>query len=101
MTLPASWCFRLDGRPARGLRERPGRRDVAGRGDRSYQQAEVGSGPAEWLPPAPEVQCRYVGEWVATKLRWQLAADAAELEALKAFADGPCEETVLSYTPAP
>ncbi|MFF5728198.1 HNH endonuclease family protein [[Kitasatospora] papulosa] len=57
--------------------------------------------PAEWLPPAPEAQCRYVGEWVATKLRWQLSADAIELEALKVFADGPCEETVVSYKPAP
>ncbi|WP_327436593.1 MULTISPECIES: HNH endonuclease family protein [unclassified Streptomyces] len=57
--------------------------------------------PAEWLPPAPEAQCRYVGEWVATKLRWQLSADAIELEALKVFADGPCEDTVVSYQPAP
>lgn len=57
--------------------------------------------PAEWLPPAPEAQCRYVGEWVATKLRWQLTADAAELEALKVFAEGPCEDSIVFYTPAP
>ncbi|WP_329075035.1 HNH endonuclease family protein [Streptomyces niveus] len=57
--------------------------------------------PAEWLPPAPEAQCRYVGEWVSTKLRWQLAADAAELEALKGFAEGPCEDIIVAYTPAP
>lgn len=56
--------------------------------------------PAEWMPPAPDAQCRYVGEWVATKLRWQLA-DAAESEALKVFADGPCTDSVVSYTPAP
>ncbi|WP_328974131.1 HNH endonuclease family protein [Streptomyces canus] len=57
--------------------------------------------PAEWMPPAPDAQCRYVVEWVATKLRWQLTADAVELEALKVFADGPCEDSVVSYTPAP
>ncbi|WP_328863067.1 HNH endonuclease family protein [Streptomyces sp. NBC_00306] len=57
--------------------------------------------PAEWMPPAPDAQCRYVGEWVATKLRWQLAVDAAELEALKVFAEGPCQDGVVSYTPAP
>ncbi|MCX4826011.1 HNH endonuclease family protein [Streptomyces sp. NBC_01142] len=57
--------------------------------------------PAEWLPPAAEGHCRYVGEWVATKLRWQLGADSAELEALKVFAEGPCEDTVVQYTPAP
>ncbi|MFB4420621.1 HNH endonuclease family protein [Streptomyces sp. QL37] len=57
--------------------------------------------PAQWLPPAPEAHCRYVGEWVATKLRWQLAADTTELDALKVLAEGPCEDSVVSYTPAP
>ncbi|MEH0407430.1 HNH endonuclease family protein [[Kitasatospora] papulosa] len=57
--------------------------------------------PAEWLPPAPEAQCRYVGEWVATKLRWQLSADAIELEALKLFTEGPCEDSMVSYTVVP
>lgn len=56
--------------------------------------------PADWMPPSPEAQCRYVGEWVATKLRWQLTADTRELETLKAYADGPCEGTVVRYTPA-
>lgn len=44
--------------------------------------------------------CRYVGEWVATKLRWDLTADDRELEALKVFAEGPCEDTIVRYTPA-
>ncbi|MHB0895723.1 HNH endonuclease family protein [Streptomyces sundarbansensis] len=56
--------------------------------------------PADWMPPSPEAQCRYVGEWVATKLRWQLTADTRELEALKVYAEGPCEDTVVRYTPA-
>jgi hypothetical protein len=38
---------------------------------------------------------------VSTKLRWQLTADDRELEALKVYADGPCEVTiVLRYNPA-
>ncbi|MFD5748909.1 HNH endonuclease family protein [Streptomyces sp. NPDC127033] len=57
--------------------------------------------PAQWLPPAPDAHCRYVGEWVATKLRWQLAADTTELDALKVLAEGPCEDSIVSYTPAP
>ncbi|MFB4421605.1 DUF1524 domain-containing protein [Streptomyces sp. QL37] len=57
--------------------------------------------PAEWLPPVPDAHCRYVGEWVTTKLRWQLTADNPEMEALKVFAEGPCEDTVVQYTPAP
>ncbi|MFJ9690438.1 HNH endonuclease family protein [Streptomyces bacillaris] len=56
--------------------------------------------PADWMPPSPEAQCRYVGEWVATKLRWQLTADDRELEALKMYAEGPCEDTIVHYTPA-
>ncbi|WP_127469803.1 HNH endonuclease family protein [Streptomyces sp. B27] len=55
--------------------------------------------PADWMPPSPEAQCRYVGEWVATKLRWQLTADDRELEALKVYAEGPCEDTIVHYTP--
>ncbi|MEU3702229.1 HNH endonuclease [Streptomyces anulatus] len=56
--------------------------------------------PADWMPPSPEVQCRYTGEWVSTKLRWQLTADDRELEALKVYAEGPCEDTVVRYAPA-
>ncbi|MEV6477261.1 HNH endonuclease family protein [Streptomyces sp. NPDC051657] len=56
--------------------------------------------PADWMPPSPEAQCRYVGEWVSTKLRWQLTADDRELEALKVYAEGLCEDTVVRYTPA-
>ncbi|MFD3976348.1 HNH endonuclease family protein [Streptomyces cyaneofuscatus] len=54
--------------------------------------------PADWMPPSSEAQCRYVGEWVSTKLRWQLTADDRELEALKVFAEGPCEDTIVRYT---
>ncbi|MFJ9188565.1 HNH endonuclease family protein [Streptomyces anulatus] len=56
--------------------------------------------PADWMPPSPDAQCRYVAEWVSTKLRWQLTADDRELEALKVYADGPCETTIVRYTPA-
>ncbi|MFJ7416751.1 HNH endonuclease family protein [Streptomyces sp. NPDC098077] len=56
--------------------------------------------PADWMPPSPDAECRYVAEWVSTKLRWQLTADDRELEALKVYADGPCENTIVRYTPA-
>ncbi|MFJ7063532.1 HNH endonuclease family protein [Streptomyces microflavus] len=56
--------------------------------------------PADWMPSSPEAQCRYVGEWVSTKLRWGLTADDRELEALKVYAEGPCEDTIVRYTPA-
>ncbi|MFF8729917.1 HNH endonuclease family protein [Streptomyces sp. NPDC015171] len=55
--------------------------------------------PAQWLPPTVEVTCRYAAEWIGTKLRWGLTADAAELEALDAIAEG-CPGTTVSYQTA-
>ncbi|QNP61817.1 HNH endonuclease [Streptomyces genisteinicus] len=57
--------------------------------------------PADWIPPEPSAHCRYVAEWVSTKLRWGLDADTAESEAVKVFAEGPCEDTVVHYTAVP
>ncbi|MER5552701.1 DUF1524 domain-containing protein [Streptomyces sp. NPDC002793] len=62
---------------------------------------KAGQDPAGWLPPVPEAHCRYAGEWVTTKLRWRLTADNPEMEALKVLAEGPCEDTVVQYRPAP
>lgn len=56
--------------------------------------------PARWLPPAQDRYRRYPSERIGTKLRWDLTVDKAELETLKTFADGPCEETVTVYAPA-
>ncbi|MGA5121680.1 HNH endonuclease, partial [Streptomyces pseudogriseolus] len=44
--------------------------------------------------------CRYAAEWVATKLRWSLAADEAEVTALDEVAAG-CPEQTVTYEPAP
>lgn len=62
---------------------------------------KAGRDPADWVPADPGRYCRYVGEWVATKLRWSLSADKDETDALKLFADGPCEETVVLRSRAP
>lgn len=52
--------------------------------------------PADWLPPSEAVQCQYAGEWVATKLRWKLAADTVEITALEELA-AKCTDTVVEY----
>ncbi|MCX5394055.1 HNH endonuclease [Streptomyces sp. NBC_00094] len=65
------------------------------------QKEKAGRDPAEWVPADSTRYCRYVGEWVSTKLRWGLSADKDEVEALKLFADGPCEETVVIRSKAP
>jgi hypothetical protein len=56
--------------------------------------------PAQWLPPAAEVHCRYIAEWVGTKLRWALSADETEVAALAEVAAG-CPEQTVTYEPAP
>lgn len=49
--------------------------------------------------PSSEAQCRYVGEWLSTKLRRQLTTNDRDLEALKVYAEGPCADTIVRYTP--
>ncbi|MFC7993999.1 HNH endonuclease family protein [Streptomyces pilosus] len=56
--------------------------------------------PAEWLPPAAGVHCRYGAEWVATKLRWSLTADEAEVTALREMA-ADCPDQTVTYELAP
>jgi hypothetical protein len=56
--------------------------------------------PAQWMPPHPDATCRYIAEWTATKLRWALSADQAEVDALKTYARA-CPGEVVHYTPAP
>lgn len=55
--------------------------------------------PAEWLPPAAGLHCRYVAEWVATKPRWSLAVDEAEVTALGEVAAG-CSDQTVTYESA-
>ncbi|MFF6778977.1 HNH endonuclease family protein [Streptomyces sp. NPDC012637] len=64
-------------------------------------RAKADRDPAEWMPPAPSATCRYLGEWVATKLRWGLSADQAEIDAINVYVGGPCNEQVVHYTVAP
>ncbi|MEU3559715.1 HNH endonuclease family protein [Kitasatospora sp. NPDC006786] len=53
--------------------------------------------PADWLPPlGGDVHCRYAAEWVSTKLRWTLAADQREADALIRIAEG-CPATTVVY----
>ena len=45
-------------------------------------ESKGSSDPAEWLPTLPSAFCPYVESWIGTKLRWDLAVDAAEKAAL-------------------
>jgi len=61
---------------------------------------------AEWLPPDPAAWCDYTIGWVATKWRWNLAVDSAEVAAAReVLAADACGELTLDVvkagTPSP
>ncbi|MEW2374372.1 HNH endonuclease family protein [Streptomyces sp. NPDC006656] len=56
--------------------------------------------PAEWLPSDGSYHCTYAATWVATKLRWDLAVDENERQALLGLAED-CPTTTVVYEPAP
>ena len=45
--------------------------------------------PSNWLPIEPDV-CRYIGDWVAIKVRWSLAMDQSEWGRINNLLEGPC-----------
>ncbi|WP_030688895.1 HNH endonuclease family protein [Streptomyces sp. NRRL B-1347] len=55
--------------------------------------------PAEWMPSDGSYHCTYTATWVATKLRWSLAADDTERQALLGLAED-CPATTVTYEPA-
>jgi hypothetical protein len=52
----------------------------------TVNQGKGDQDPARWLPPYGAARCRYVQEWVATKIRWKLTVDSAEKKALTGLA---------------
>jgi hypothetical protein len=65
----------------------------------SSNQSKSDRDPADWLPPAASDECPYLGAWIATKVRWDLAVDPRERDALAADI-GDCPTTTMAYLPA-
>ncbi|GHB27888.1 hypothetical protein GCM10010392_65040 [Streptomyces clavifer] len=101
MTLPASWCLAWTAVRREAYANDQGAAASLVAVTACTNRQESDQDPAEWLPPSLDARCRYAGDRVATKLRWQLTADATEHEAPKVFAEGPSEDTIVAYTPAP
>lgn len=53
--------------------------------------------PAAWLPPYQPYHCQYLADWIATKLRWQLAVDQAERDTLTQATDS-CPDQPIKVT---
>lgn len=62
----------------------------------NVNQAKGDQDPAQWMPTYQK--CRYVGEWVAVKLRWRLTVDTAEKNALTSLAAGCSNVTITVQT---
>jgi len=56
--------------------------------------------PADWLPPATTFTCPYVAMWIEVKVRWSLAVDPAELDALRPLAIR-CADQPVAPVPTP
>ncbi|MFG3180319.1 HNH endonuclease family protein [[Kitasatospora] papulosa] len=55
--------------------------------------------PAQWMPTDDSYHCTYAATWVATKLRWDLAMEEDERQALLGAAEN-CAGTTVTYQPA-
>jgi hypothetical protein len=64
----------------------------------STNQSKSDRDPAEWLPPSAEAECPFLGAWVAAKVRWALAVDDAEHDAIATEIAG-CASTTMPYLP--
>ncbi|MFG1660680.1 HNH endonuclease family protein [Micromonospora chersina] len=60
----------------------------------NVNQAKGDQDPATWMPPYSSARCRYINEWVATKIRWRLTVDTAEKNALTSWANSCSNVTI-------
>ncbi|MFF1378703.1 HNH endonuclease family protein [Streptomyces sp. NPDC058308] len=63
-------------------------------------RAKADKDPAQWLPPLADARCTYAADWTATKLRWSLTANKAEVTALEKLAE-ECGRQEVEYVKAP
>ncbi|MET8912503.1 HNH endonuclease family protein [Micromonospora sp. NPDC004551] len=63
----------------------------------NVNQAKGDQDPATWMPSYASARCRYIGEWVAVKVRWRLSVDSAEKSALTSWANN-CPAATISVT---
>lgn len=60
----------------------------------NVNQAKGDQDPATWMPSYASARCRFIGEWVAVKIRWRLTVDSTEKSALTGYANDCPNETI-------
>lgn len=63
----------------------------------NVNQSKSARDPSEWMPEFE--RCRYIGEWVAIKSRWDLSVDAKEKSALVSLSKS-CPNAALEWDEA-
>jgi hypothetical protein len=66
------------------------------------KEADTQKGDADapqWWVTSEGASCRYLRDWIATKVRWSLRVDENEEEALSERADH-CPNSPMTVTPA-
>ena len=58
----------------------------------SVNQSKGDQDPTTWMPTYDK--CRYLGDWVAVKIRWRLSIDSSEKSALASLASGCSNVTI-------
>ncbi|MFE5112901.1 HNH endonuclease family protein [Streptomyces sp. NPDC056663] len=60
-------------------------------------RSKADQGPSTWMPPFEGDRCDYVADWIAVKVRWQLAIDPSE-EATLAENATRCPDSPVKVT---
>ena len=65
-------------------------------------QSKSDKDPSNWMPPRREDWCRYLGDWVAIKVRWNLSMDQSEFGRVRNLLEDECAGLrVRPPSPAP
>ena len=65
----------------------------------NVNQAKGDQDVGTWMPPAASARCRYLGEFVAVKLRWRLTVNILEKRAMTTYA-AACPNVTITVTRA-
>ena len=66
----------------------------------SSNRSKSDKDPSNWLPPSSSDLCRYLGDWVAIKARWNLTMDRSEFGRIRNLLGSDCAG-LLVERPAP
>jgi hypothetical protein len=53
-------------------------------------QSKSDKDPSNWMPPLRSDWCRYLGDWVSIKVRWNLSMDQSEFGRIRSLLDDEC-----------